>query len=393
MIETPKALSMSWNDWENWLIARGEPRYRADQITSWLWKRRVKDPSEMTDLSKKLREELVGGVDFSMLEMIKEEKAADGTRKFLWLLSDGNTIESALLKQGNRLTSCISTQVGCPLNCPFCATGKAGFIRNLSVDEIVGQFIGTEIHVKREVNNLVYMGMGEPLLNTEGVFESIRLLNAAKLRQLGIRHITLSTSGVVPGILELASLSPTPRLAVSIHSANNEIRDNLVPINRSYSLEELMDAMHFFQEQTGDRITICYTLFDGLNDSVDDARLLVRYLRGLHVYVNLIPYNETSDRFKRSSPENIQKFKSVLQTAGFEVEVRVERGIEVNAACGQLRNNHKAISSPIEQTQNLPSTAPSPVNKDRHKGSGKEGGPFSRSNKSQFSKKSSKPGR
>lgn len=392
----PKALSMSWDDWENWLIARGEPRYRADQITSWLWKRRVSNPTEMTDLSKKLREELLEGVDFSMPKMIKEERATDGTRKFLWLLSDGNTIESALLKQGNRLTTCVSTQVGCPLQCPFCATGKAGFVRNLTVDEIVGQFIGTEIHIKREVNNLVYMGMGEPLLNTEGVLESIRLLNAPKLRQLGIRHITLSTSGVVPGIQELASFSPTPRLAVSIHSAKNEIRDDLVPINRSYSLEELMDAMRFFQEQTGDRITICYSLFEGVNDSVEDARLLVRYLRGLHVYINLIPYNETQGRFKRSSPENIQKFKSVLQTAGFEVEVRVERGIEVSAACGQLRNKHIADPFPADEESLVlheKTVIPSSKQKEQFKGASNDGGKWGGSRKDNRSKSPFKKGR
>ena len=205
-------------------------------------------PEEMTNLSKPLREKLAEKLDFAFPQLAREQKSADGTRKFLWKLRDGESVESVLMKQGDRLTACISTQVGCPLQCTFCATGLSGFVRNLSAGEIAGQVAAIEKKIGREINNVVYMGMGEPFLNTEAVLKSVRMLNDPKLRNLGIRHITVSTSGVIPGIRALAESGLGVRLAVSLHAADGELRSMIMPVNNSYPVEELRDALVEYQE-------------------------------------------------------------------------------------------------------------------------------------------------
>ncbi len=341
-----KALELNWEEWVSTLEKMGEPRFRAEQICRWIWKRRISSVVEMTDLSKELRDRLAEKIDFSLPEMIREDRSKiDGTRKFLWKMSDGCTVESALLKQHDRLTVCVSSQVCCPLACPFCATGMAGFTRNLTAGEIAGQFLATEAHVGRDVNNLVFMGMGEPLLNTDAVIKAVAMLNHPKMRQLGIRHIAISTSGIIPGIKELADSGVGARLAVSLHAASDALRDELVPVNRRYPLAELAAAMHDYQERTGDRINIGYTLFKGVNDTVEHARDLIRYLRGLHVFINLIPGNPTSGGYERSAVEDTLKFQNVLKTAGFECDIRVERGTDIDAACGQLKGKEDAAKA------------------------------------------------
>ena len=346
-----KALELNWEEWVSTLEKMGEPRFRAEQICRWIWKRRISSVVEMTDLSKDLRDRLVGKIDFSLPEMVREDRSKiDGTRKFLWKMSDGCTVESALLKQHDRLTVCVSSQVGCPLACPFCATGMGGFTRNLTAGEIAGQFLATEAHVGREVNNLVFMGMGEPLLNTDAVIKAVTMLNHPKMRQLGIRHIAISTSGIIPGIKELADSQVGARLAVSLHASSDELRDELVPVNRRYPLAELAAAMHDYQERTGDRINIGYTLFRGVNDTVEHARDLIRYLRGLHVFINLIPGNPTAGGYERSAVEDTLKFQNVLKTAGFECDIRVERGTDIDAACGQLKGKEELKTSETART-------------------------------------------
>lgn len=329
---------MMHDEWVLWLGGLGQPSYRAGQLCGWIWKRGVSDVDAMTDFSKAFRETLRERLDFRIPEIVREERSkADGTRKFLIQLTDGVKVETALLKQGDRLTACLSTQAGCAIGCPFCATGSSGFERNLSAGEIAGQFIAMEKHLGREINNVVLMGMGEPLLNTEAVLRAIRMLNDPKMRGLGIRHITLSTAGIVPGIQELAASGLGVRLAVSLHAPEDELRDELVPCNTNYPLEDLMSALRDYQRTTGDRVTIEYALFKGKNDSLEHARKLVRLLHGLHVFVNLIPASENRGGFERSLPEKILRFQSVLKSAGFESEIRVERGGEINASCGQLR--------------------------------------------------------
>jgi 23S rRNA (adenine2503-C2)-methyltransferase len=338
------ALDLTHDEWVSWLAKElNQPKFRAGQICQWLWQKHTFDADEMTNLSLPLRELLKERVDFSAPILITEQRSKlDGTRKYLWQLRDGETIESVLLKQGDRLTACISTQVGCPLQCSFCATGLSGFVRNLSSGEIAGQFLAMEKIVEREINNVVYMGMGEPFLNTDNVLLSVRMLNDEQLRNLGIRHITISTSGIVPGIEALADSGLGVRLAISLHAAEDELRSKLMPVNQTYPLAELREAMTGYQEQTGDRLTIEYALFGGVNDSVEQARQLIRFLKGIHVFVNLIPYNSVDGRYEKPQPEDVLRFRSVLETAGFECELRQEQGADIDAACGQLRRKTAA---------------------------------------------------
>ncbi|OUO93518.1 23S rRNA (adenine(2503)-C(2))-methyltransferase RlmN [Cloacibacillus sp. An23] len=351
MNEKIYAPDMDSGEWKEYTEKElGEPSYRAGQICQWIWQKRADDTEEMTNLSKALREKLAEKLDFAFPQLVREQKSSDGTRKFLWRLRDGESVESVLMKQGDRLTACISTQVGCPLQCTFCATGLSGFVRNLSAGEIAGQVAAIEKKIGREINNVVYMGMGEPFLNTEAVLKSIRMLNDPKMRNLGIRHITVSTSGVIPGIRALADSGLGVRLAVSLHAADGELRGMLMPVNHSYPVEELREALVEYQETTGDRITIEYALFGGVNDSVERARELVRYLRGIHVYVNLIPFNAVDGRYAKPEAEDVLRFKSVLQTAGFECEIRAEQGADIDAACGQLRRKEEGgADAPLER--------------------------------------------
>jgi 23S rRNA (adenine2503-C2)-methyltransferase len=330
-------------------------------MCGWLWKRGVFRVDSMTDFGKVLRERLSESLDFTWPEVVREEQSRDGSKKFLMALGDGETVETALLKQGDRLTACISTQAGCPVGCPFCATGEGGFSRNLTKGEIAGQFVAMERHIGREINNAVFMGMGEPFLNTEAVLDAVRILNDPNMRGLGIRHMTISTAGIVPGIEALAESGLGVRLAVSLHAANDELRDELVPCNSNYPLRGLMSALREYQRTTGDRVTIEYALFKGRNDSIESARELVRLLHGLHSYVNLIPANDNDGGYERSEPESVLRFQSVLRSAGFESEIRAERGGEINAACGQLRgaqSGEARMTQPIQPPQPTQPKAP-----------------------------------
>lgn len=337
--ETKKlyALDLDRKDWAERLVAMNQPGFRADQIVQWLWRKHVYDVDGMTNLSKSLRDELNKLMDFSLPVPVKEQRSSDGTRKYLWRFRDGQTAESVLMKHDDRLTACVSTQVGCPLQCVFCATGLSGYVRNLSAGEIAAQFLVTEKAAGRDLSNVVYMGMGEPFLNTDNVLKSVRMLNDEKMRGLGIRNFTISTAGVIPGIKALAASGLRVRLAVSLHSPDEELRGQLMPISQKYPTAELRRAMDEYQETTGDRITIEYALFGGVNDGVEDARALVRYLRGLHVFINLIPFNAVGGHFEKPAAEAVLKFRKVLDTAGFETELRRERGADIEAACGQLR--------------------------------------------------------
>ena len=338
------ALDLDNQEWSRLLEEKFEqPRFRADQICEWIWQKRTFDTNDMTNLSKPLREKLESRMDFGAPILIKEERSSiDGTRKYLWQLRDGQTVESIFMKQGDRATACISTQVGCPLGCTFCATGLSGYIRNLSAGEIAGQVLAMEKTADRDINNVVYMGMGEPFLNTEAVLKSVRMLNDPKMRNLGIRHIAISTSGIIPGILELAASGLGVRLAVSLHAAEDSLRSALMPVNETFPLNELRKALQEYQKITGNRITIEYVLLGGVNDSVEHARELLRYLKGIHVFINLIPFNQVDGRYEKPQAENILRFRSVLETAGFESTIREEQGADIDAACGQLRRKTQA---------------------------------------------------
>jgi 23S rRNA (adenine2503-C2)-methyltransferase len=342
-MERESAFDKSYDDWKVYFRGIGEPGFRAGQMCAWLWKRGVWDANAMTDFSKELRARLASGVDFSLLEISGAVKAPDGTKKYSARMKDGAAVETALLKMGLRLAACISTQAGCPVRCPFCATGAGGFERNLTAAEIAGQFIAMERAAGKEISNAVFMGMGEPFLNTDATLGAVRILNAPNMRGLGIRRVTISTAGIVPGIAALTASGIDARLAVSIHAASDDLRDELVPCNSSYPLKELMAALHAYQKTAGNRVTIEYALFKGINDSVADARELARLLHGLHSYVNLIPGNANPGGYETSPEQNVLRFRSVLKSAGFESEIRTARGGHINAACGQLKNQNRWV--------------------------------------------------
>lgn len=350
------ALDLGRDEWTKLLYDIDQPKFRVDQLVQWLWRKHVYNVDEMTNLSKPLRDELRELLDFQLPTLMKEQRSTDGTRKYLWQFRDGQSVESVLMKHNDRLTACVSTQVGCPLQCAFCATGLSGYVRNLSAGEIAAQFLGMERVTGRDITNIVYMGMGEPFLNTVNVLKSVRMLNDNNMRNLGIRHFTISTSGVLPGIISLANSGLGVRLAVSLHAVDDELRGQLMPIDQKYSVAELREAMAEYQKITGDRITIEYALFGGVNDTVEHARALVRYLKGLHVFINLIPFNAVDNRFTKPAAETVLRFRKVLDTAGFETEIRQEYGADIDAACGQLRR--KTMSGEAVRLDSKPGFKP-----------------------------------
>jgi 23S rRNA (adenine2503-C2)-methyltransferase len=324
-----------------------EPRFRADQICQWIYAKKVFDCQAMTNLSKALREKLGRESLIRVPLQVGERKSRDGTRKYLWQLEDGQRVESVLLDHANHTTACVSSQAGCPLSCAFCATGQAGYARDLSAGEILGQFLTMEQRLGRDVNNVVFMGMGEPLLNEASVLKSIRILNHAKMRNLGGRHITVSTSGIVPGIRDLADFEVPVRLSVSLHAPNDALRSKLMPVNRLYPLSALVEAMRHYRKRTGERVTIEYALIDGINDDPQLAFEMGALLDGLEAYVNVIPYNPAGTAhsgaatFRRPSEARIKAFCAALTELSIEFEVRREKGTDILAACGQLAGEPK----------------------------------------------------
>jgi 23S rRNA (adenine2503-C2)-methyltransferase len=343
------ALSLSYEEWLD-LIAGvwKEPRFRADQICQWIYAKKVFDGSAMTNLSKALREKLLRESLIRVPLQVGERKSRDGTRKYLWQMEDGQRVESVLLDHANHTTACVSSQAGCPLACVFCATGQAGYARNLTAGEILGQFLTMEQRLGKDVSNVVFMGMGEPLLNQANVLKSIRILNHAKMRGLGGRHITVSTSGIVPGIRDLADFEVPVRLSVSLHAPNDALRSRLMPVNKRYPLSALVDAMRHYKKRTGERITIEYTLIEGVNDDPQLAFEMGALLDGLEAYVNVIPYNPADAAvplgaagLKRPSEARIKAFCAALTELSIEFEVRREKGTDILAACGQLAGGLK----------------------------------------------------
>lgn len=337
------ALSLSYEEWKERMEAWGEPRFRADQVCNWMHVRKVFDYHEMSNLSKSLRERLSGSMLMPLPVLIREQQSRDGTRKYLWQMADGARVESVLLNHGGHATACVSSQVGCPLSCVFCATGTLGFARNLTPGEILGQFLMMERRrldggAEQGINNIVFMGMGEPLLNADNVFKGIRMLNHPKMRNLGARHITISTAGVVPGILDLTDFEVPLRLSVSLHAPNDSLRTKLMPINRQYPLSRLVEALRVYRNRTGERITIEYALIDGLNDDPQLAYEMAALLDGLEPYINLIPFNPIpmKPELRRSPEAKVKAFCAALADLRIEFEVRRERGADIMAACGQL---------------------------------------------------------
>jgi len=323
-----------------------QPSYRASQITDWLYRKRVTAFAEMTDLPQALRAKLAEDFSFGNIELVRVLGSSDTTRKFLFRLSDNNLIESVLIpaspalygSPSDRRTICVSTQVGCAYGCRFCASGLDGWKRNLQPNEIVNQIMSVEKESGERIDNIVFMGMGEPLANYDNLMRAIEIINAPWGIGIGARHITVSTSGLAPQIRKLAEQPLQIRLAVSLHAATDEVRSRIMPINRKYNLNALLEASRYFTSRKKQRLTFEYILIAEVNDSAEQARELARHAHALDAKVNLIPYNNVEGLgWTRPSGDRQQRFLNILRSAGVRATLRREKGDDIAAACGQLR--------------------------------------------------------
>ena len=329
---------------EQLVIDLGQKKYQAKYIFSFIHALGAPDISQITPLAKDFRKQLTdNGFYISKLNTVETFNDPDGTVKYLFELPDRCRIETVLLSDDQRRTLCVSTQVGCVMNCVFCATGKLKFRRNLTAAEIVDQ-VNTVQSKDSKISNVVFMGMGEPMENYDSVIKAVRILNHPQGKNIGIRHLTVSTCGIIPGILKLAQEDIHPRLAISLNAPTNVLRSKLMPINKKYPLEKLLKAVSTYQNTTELRVTFEYILIDGLNDTVLYAQMLARLLRGYKCNINLIEYNPpraTSDElrattFTASDRTAMKRFAGVLENAGIETTIRLKKGHQINAACGQL---------------------------------------------------------
>jgi 23S rRNA (adenine2503-C2)-methyltransferase len=324
--------------------ARGQPRYRVKQTLAWLYERDALSFDELTDLPAAERAALAAAFRLTAPAIATASRSTDGTVKHLWRMDDAELIESVLIPAGDRLTLCMSSQAGCAMACVFCATGWSGYRRQLTTGEIVAQFRGARRwaaeHGMGALTNVVFMGMGEPLANRKAVMPALTLLNRAY--GLGARRITVSTVGVVPGILELADRPEQFRLAVSLHAPNEELRRKLVPLERKHPLPELLASLRDFEAAGGRRITFEYVMIDGVNDEPSHAHQLAALVREFQAHVNLIPFNPIpGTSWQPSSPARLRGFARILEEAGVAATVREPRGRDIGAACGQLRAEHE----------------------------------------------------
>lgn len=329
----------------SWQLPPGEP-WREKQIREWIFQRFASSFDEMSNLPAGLRTDLAGRFRLAAVEPVKIQGSADTTRKFLWRLGDGSLLESVLIPanlgqhgdRSGRLTLCVSSQVGCAYGCRFCASGLDGWRRNLTAAEIVGQVLGAARIAGRRPDNLVFMGMGEPLANLPRLRTAMEILTSPEGVGIGARHLTVSTSGLAPQIEELAKIPGQFRLALSLHAGTNETRDKIMPVNRKYPLEKLIPACEIFAQAKRKMITFEYILLKDLNDHPAEARAVVRHARRLHAKVNLIPYNTVEGLpYERPTEPAIRHFQKVFRDAGVEATVRREKGHDIDAACGQLR--------------------------------------------------------
>jgi 23S rRNA (adenine2503-C2)-methyltransferase len=326
---------------EDVLSDRGFERYRGRQIAQWMYGYGSTSFSEMTNLSKSARERLGESLNIMSLERAATEEASDGSAiKFLFQMTDGRRIESVLMREGKRRTLCVSSQVGCPLDCTFCATGKMGLVRNLTSGEIIDQVVQARRHLNakdEDLTNVVMMGMGEPLLNLDAVSKATQLMNLDYGPAISNRRITVSTAGHVPGIHRLIEAGQKVMLAVSLNATTDDFRDEIMPINKKWPIEALLDACAAYQIFNGRRITFEYVLLGGLNDSVDHARALARLVRRIPCKINVIPWNPIDDEdYERPNESTIRSFVDTVVDAQMTVTVRYSKGTEITAGCGQL---------------------------------------------------------
>ncbi len=341
----PLLLDFTQTELQQWIRDSGDPDYRARQLLDWLYKKHAVCFEELSNLPKTWRERLMQSVELTPFTASSTQRSQDGTRKTLFQLHDGLSIESVRIAMKEHFTLCISTQAGCAVNCDFCLTGKQGFTRNLTPGEILGQILAAqrELSVGERISNIVLMGMGEPLLNYSSTVKAIRMMLAEEGLNFSNRKITLSTAGIIPGIQRLGQENFTINLAISLNAPTDEIRSRIMPINHTYPLGQLLDACREFPLSERRRITFEYILLDGINDAPDHARTLAKILRGIRCKINLIPYNASPDSpYSPSSEARMLTFQGILSRHDYSAFIRASKGRDISAACGQLRGQCRA---------------------------------------------------
>lgn len=329
--------STTVSELETFLLENGEKKFHVTQIIDWLYVKRVDSFQKMTNLSKNLIDKLNSNYYFDKIEIIKKQEDKD-VSKFLFKLSDNNLIEAVLMNHDYGNSLCVSSQVGCNMGCKFCESGRLKKVRNLETSEMVLQILMIEEIIRKRISHVVVMGIGEPFDNFDNLVKFIEIINLQKGINLGSRHITVSTCGIVPKIYEFMKLPYQVNLAISLHAPTNEIRNKIMPINKVYDLDTLMKAIKDYLKVSTRRVTFEYIMLDGVNDSIDCAKKLASLIRGMNAYVNLIPYNETENiSFKRTEKKKILEFYDILKKEKINVTIRREFGGNIDAACGQLR--------------------------------------------------------
>ncbi len=335
--------SLTRDEMEEYFISHGSKKFHADQLFSWLYEKRISSVSEITDIKKDMLEQLDRDFSFSKLKLVTVERDVD-VCKYLFELYDGEHIEAVLMRHDYGNSVCVSSQVGCNMGCKFCESGRRKRVRNLEVYEMVIQLLMIEEDLGERISHVVVMGIGEPFDNYDNLLKFLLIINHPKGLAIGARHITVSTCGIVPKILEFSEFPLQINLAISLHAPNDALRDKIMPINKAYPLKELISALEVYLSRTNRRITFEYIMLSGVNDSVECAKELVELVGHLNCYVNLIPYNETNNlEFKRSSTVQIMKFYDILKKNRLGVTIRREFGSKISAACGQLRSKKEEL--------------------------------------------------
>ena len=319
----------------------GEKPFRAEQIFKWLYQDKVKSFDDMTNLSLELREKLKENYTICNFKILKKQESSDGTKKYLFDVLDGNAIETVLMSYHHGYSICVSSQIGCKMGCKFCASTGIKFVRSLTSGEIVEQILAVEQDENIRISNIVFMGIGEPLDNFDNVINAVKIINNPKGLNIGARHISISTSGLVPMIYKLAEQNTQCTLSISLHATTNEKRSSMMPVNNAYNIEELIQACKDYIKVTNRRISFEYALAKDNNDNFEDAKRLVKLLKGMLCHVNLIPINKIENgEYTKSSNENIIKFRDYLNDHGIVATIRRELGSDIDAACGQLRRKN-----------------------------------------------------
>lgn len=354
---TQSLLNLSKEDLESYFKANGAKPYRAKQILEWLYQQRVNSIDEMLNVPAPMRVQLAEEFHINDLQHVETKGAEDATRKFLFRLSDGRYVETVFIpaskglngRQSDRKTICVSSQVGCAYGCKFCASGLAGFTRNLSAAEIVGQMLAVEQQTGETINNIVFMGMGEPLANIKNLIKALEIITSHWGLNIGARSVTVSTSGLAPAIRTLAEFPVPIRLAISLHGATDEVRDLIMPVNKKWPIKDLFDSLHYWRQHKKQKISLEYILIEGVNDALEQATILAKRAKGINAKVNLIPYNTVEGlEWERPSEEQCYAFRDIVADHGINTTLRLEKGHDINAACGQLRLKKETSEGIIE---------------------------------------------